>query len=876
MTLHGTIVLGYGRQPNAVLVVAEAPGKQEALAGRPLVGKTGQEHNMYLWRHNLSPQAWRQTNLMKEYRENNPDPTPQDIDDWTPVLEDEIAECQPSLIVAVGRHAMRWFLGAKADLSTCHGMPHRAGDFDPSLRDRGRGAVVLPIIHPASGFYDNDIKAQIAADYERIAEIYRLVKTGRDIPVIHDPLAGTEVYTDVSGQEFATTLAKGHDIDIFGFDTEGSITNGYPSDPWSLQVSLRPGAGMSLRCSRSDFTIGVRALQSVVNNGTTVAIHNAMFDIEMARLMGLELRDANLWDTMYASYLMRLEPQGLKALAYRWLGIKMNSYEDTVGDAGRDKQIDYLINVMCGSWPKADDQIVTGNDGESRLYKPQRIEQRAQGILASIFDDPETDVLERWKAIDKGMRQIVETRFGRMPFGTLADLPLSDAINYSVRDSDVTLRLHHALLPALKKRDLLTLMSQGMKVTPIFEEMQWTGMHASRSHFQSLMDDMNTTMEGLQTKISYYYFDKKPFNPASHLHVAELMRKRGLVGSKLTSTGKVSTGKKSIEHLRHDDKAISAIIDWRECQKVRDAFCSSIVERMDPIGPDLQQMRCRIKTTRVQTRRLATAEPNFLAMPARTELGKRVRDGYQTPEGEVFGAWDLSAIEMKVMAYLAKDKYMISRFNAGADVHSETAAEIFRIPLDKVDKMLHRLPAKVAGFGIINGISGMGLFDQLRMFGCEGWSVEKCDDLITRWFGVYPAIQEYMNECRREVRRAGVVRDMWGMYRYLPGAWSDDRKIRSEAERTASSHRIQGGAQGMLQNSMVWLDPKIRELQSAELNIHWCLQIHDELIFRFDEDLWEIMNDLVTTALTKHHGVHDMPMSILCEGHMAQSWGLLK
>jgi len=223
---------------------------------------------------------------------------------------------------------------------------------------------------------------------------------------------------------------------------------------------------MSLRSSRGDFEFGVRALQRVVDQGATVAIHNAMFDIEMARLMGLELRDANLWDTMYAAYLMRLEPQGLKALAYRWLGIKMGSYEDTVGDVGRDKQIDYLINVMCGSWPKPEDQIVTGNDGESKLYKPQRVEQRAQGILSSIFDDVETDVLERWKAVDKGMRQMVEARLGRMPFGTLADLSLHDAINYSIRDADATLRLYHALTPVLKKRDLSTGFGQRQPYVP--------------------------------------------------------------------------------------------------------------------------------------------------------------------------------------------------------------------------------------------------------------------------------------------------------------------------------------------------------------------------------------------------------------------------
>lgn len=882
--LDGRVVMSAGRAPCDVMLVGEAPGREEAYRGRPFVGKSGIEQETYLNRHNLTAATWYRTNVVKLYQDGNPDPTPELIDEWTPVLEDEVSEVKPKLVIAVGRYAARWFLGDKANLDIVHGLPHRAGDFDETRSKRAGGAVVLPIYHPAAGFYDPDIKALCAWDYEQVAETLKKILSRRTVEYRRDEHKYTAKYLDVTGKEMAALMTNPRPS-VFGFDTEGT-----PRDPWSLQIALREGGGVSLRRSQPDFDLGIAALQSAVDKGTIVAIHNAMYDIEMARVMGLELRDSTLWDTMYAAYLLRLEPQGLKALAYRWCGMEMSSYEETVGNAGADKQIEYLLNVMEHTWPKPEERLVTDNAGQAKVYKPQALDKRVEKIIKDYSDKPDVDLAARWSAVDDALRHVAEKVFGPFPEGTLDDIPLERAINYSCRDSDATLRLYNVLVPVLEKRGLTTLMAQGMKVIPIFEEMQSTGMHASRSHFAKLQEDMITKMDKLQLSLSYNYFHGKAFNPGSPLHVEKLMGVRGLEGAKKTSTGKMSTGKKSIEGLKFTDKAIAQIIEWRECQKIKTAFCEPIVGRLDEGGDDLQIVRCQLKPTRVQTRRLAAANPNFLAIPARSDLSKRVRDGFQCPPGQVFGGWDLSMIEMKVAAFLAGDELMIKEFNKGWDVHSETAIKVFHLdPTRKwneaerkwvypgVDKMKHRNPAKTAGFGILNGLGGPGLYDLLRMSRDGGsWDVDKCTALIEGWMGVYKGISAFIDACKKEVRRKGVVQDMWGMLRYLPGAWSDDMRVRAEAERTASNHKIQGGAQGMIQNSMRWIDSHVRVLQRDGFNVQWVMQIHDEIILRFDEELWDVMNDIVTEGLTKHHGVKGMPMPVECEGHMSKKWGDLK
>lgn len=863
-----------GNRPNLVLLVGERPGRQEAEQLSPFVGKSGAEQEAYLARHGVSAKDWRVTNVCLSYDEHNEDPSAADINEWTPKLLAEVKATSPRLVVAVGRYAMRWFLGQSAELDTCWGLPHHAGAFDPSRKHRAYGAVVVPIVHPAAGFYDGEQRAIIAAGYERVAAILKDIQAGKRVNFREDEWAGRERYEDVGGEELASRLVSG--VEEIGLDTEG-----VPGNPWSVQVSIADGMGLVLRRSRQDFAEGAQALQRLVNKGVLVVAHNLLWDMELAREMELELRDAKLADTQYQSYLLRLEPQGLKPLAYRWCGMKMKSYSETVGDVGRDKQLDYLARVLEIDWPKPEPRVIIENDGRVRLYKPQPIAQRVEKILLDCYtgkvdkDGNLTDPHERWKQVDKELRLEVERRVGEMPVGTLDDIPLDQAIAYSARDADATLRLYHKLKPELKRLDLNDLMNTGMEVLPVFESMQSNGMPASRKYFQSLADEMTDEMERLQTKISTTYFHGRPFNPGSPVHVRTLMRRRGLEGAEETSTGEVSTGKRSIEHLRFTDPAIADVFEWREKQHVRDSFCAPVLERIPP-DEDIYPVRCKLKTTRTATRRLASTDPNLLAIPSRKKLGKRVRDGYVCPPGEVFGAWDFSAMEMRVMAHESRDPLMVKLFKEGRDIHTETAMRIFGLPEDKIDRMEHRYPAKTAGFGIIYGIQGQGLLAQLRTQpGMSHWTEQSCDKLIREWMKIYKGVKDYIERVVKETERLGLVRSHWKMIRYLPGIWSDDKKIKAEAGRHAVSHKIQEMAQGMVQESIKWLKPRVRALQLREPSLQWRNEIHDELLLSFEERLWEEVNELLMEGLTKHCGV-ELIVPVEAEGHMSRCWGGLK
>lgn len=870
--LHGTIVPGAGVTPCRYMIVGERPGEVEAVKRQPFQGRAGKEQDKYLGIHGMHSRQFYRTNACQDYALGNPDPTAADIARWTPVLLDEIARVQPKFIITAGRFAARWFLGPDTETDFVHGIPHQWRD----------GITILPCIHPAAGFYDDDVRSLIAWDYGRAVAAIR-----GQIPLnpAYDDLAGYEVYEDLTGRELRSALSNhvaGRGYTEIAFDTEG-----IPGDEWSVQVCVEPGRGYVLRRSQPDFAIGIAAIQWYVDHSSrpVVVVHNGMYDIEMVRGMGLDLFEANIFDTMYAAYLLRVEPQGLKPLSYRWTGMKMQAYTDVVGNIGLEKQLEYLMRVMDEKWPDVESRLLQENDGTSHVYKPVRIDKIAYKILDDFYADKRNkdgepvDPLKRWKKTDKIQRRMVESSIGKMPIGTLADIPLADAVYYAGRDPDATLRTYRRMVPELARMGLSTLMQDGMDVLPIFEEMQSNGMPARRSKFEALSARMQQEMFGLQTRISHRYYNDEPFNPGSPDKVAAIIRRRGLVAEKRSKvTKKISTSKKSIEHLRYEDPAIADIIDWRERQKIKTSFCDPIVDLMEE---EYQDVRCTIKITRTASRRISAADPNLTAIPVRHELGLEVRDCYECEEGYLFGGWDLSQIEMRYMAHVSKDPLLVEFFNKPwMDVHAETAARIFGLKINDVkdkeeryqniDEMLHRYPSKRAGFGIITNIKGAGLLDQLRMFGCKGWTEDSCDDLIIEWLKVYKGVNRFLEDTIVEVQRTGMVRDCWGHIRYLPGVWSDDRRVQGEAERAASSHKIQGGAQGMLQRSMAWLKGYIRGLAQAGEDVRWLLQIHDEIILKFKENLWDTINPLIIEGLTEHSLSLIVPVK--CSSNKAKTW----
>ena len=511
MTMN-RIIHGHGSlpPPAGLMFVGEAPGHHEFLEGRPFAieGASGIDQRDYCARAGIDIEdGCYLTNLVKEYTHGNPDPTPEQIKRWGPVLLSEIEAAHPTLrlIVAVGKFAVEWFLGDgenPVNMEKVHGVPHHWNQGDLY-------SLVLPVYHPAYGLHKSSMRAVIDYDYKQIP---RVLSGEVALPV--DEYLGREEYHDVSGEELwnmlfppgESGLEMGYDVpspSSIALDTEGSL-----SAPWSIQVSWEPGTGYVLRRTRDDFSVGISALQYAVDHGAEIIVHNRMFDdpmtcgyyttnnpsstIQHVTAMGLIVPDDQWFDTQYAAYLLREYRQGLDVLCYRHCGMKVGKFLDLISDHGQHSQIEYLQRIADAKLPSPGEPLtvieytvegypfvketnkvgfyITDQNGEERTYSPLSPSTRAGGIIRDLKNDKrdkdgnKVNPSRRWHKppTSKGQAEIfyqvlsdVTSQFGEMPIPTMDDIPLDEAVDYSARDPDAALRLAAKLKPLLVERGLL-------------------------------------------------------------------------------------------------------------------------------------------------------------------------------------------------------------------------------------------------------------------------------------------------------------------------------------------------------------------------------------------------------------------------------------
>jgi len=201
----------------------------------------------------------------------------------------------------------------------------------------------------------------------------------------------------------------------------------------------------------------------------------------------------------------------------------------------------------------------------------------------------------------------------------------------------------------------------------------------------------------------------------------------------------------------------------------------------------------------------------------------------------VFLSADYSQIELRLMAHLSRDTSMISDFMSGQDIHSATAAKIFKVPVNEVTREM-RSRAKTANFGIIYGISAFGLAERLTI------GRKEAKELIDGYFESYPGVKVYMDESIRNARDTGYVTTMFGRRRFLPDIQSRNQVVRGNAERNAINAPIQGSAADIIKIAMIRIENRLEdELPDAKM----ILQVHDELIFEVTPADSEKLSDLI-------------------------------
>ena len=394
------------------------------------------------------------------------------------------------------------------------------------------------------------------------------------------------------------------------------------------------------------------------------------------------------------------------------------------------------------------------------------------------------------------------------------------------------------------------------ELVPVLHKMEKRGMLIDREYFAKLKQEYMERVERLKKEI--WDLTGKEFNVNSPVQLSEMLfGDLGLPvkGIKKTTRG-YSTGAKELEKLKGLHPVIEKIMEYREASKLLSTYIVPMPELADSEG--------RVHTTFTQdvtaTGRLSSKDPNLQNIPVRTEEGRRIRTGFVAGPGKVLVNADYSQFELRLAAVLAGDTALIDDFNKGVDIHTKTAAEAFKVPLDKVTKEQRRA-AKVINFGILYGMSVKGLAE------ATGMSMAEAKGFIDNYFRLRAPVKKYLEGVLKQAREKGYVETYYGRRRPTPDVKSANFVIRQAAERAAANMPIQGTEADLMKRAMIRVDSALPS--GAEL----VMQVHDSLIVECKKELGKQVAEILKREMEAV--APELPVKLAVEVTVGRNWGVL-
>ena len=394
----------------------------------------------------------------------------------------------------------------------------------------------------------------------------------------------------------------------------------------------------------------------------------------------------------------------------------------------------------------------------------------------------------------------------------------------------------YAVLEEQAPPELKSLLEQlEMPLSEILGEMEFCGVKVDRKTLQGISADLEERISKSEQKI--VALAGGPFNINSPKQLAKvLFEDLELPVAKKTKNG-YSTGQEVLEGLLGEHEIIGHIMEYRQLSKVKSTYADAL---QNLIHPETGRVHTIFKQAITATGRLSSVEPNLQNIPIRMEEGRRIRKAFVAAGREwlMFSA-DYSQIDLRCLAHISSDQVLIDTFKQGIDIHTRTAAEIFKVPLEKVDRELRRR-AKAVNFGIIYGISDFGLARQ------TGVSRQEAGQYINEYLDSYPGVKRYMEEVVQFGVENGYVETILKRRRYLPDLRAKNKMVQSFARRMALNTPIQGTSADIIKLAMLKV---AHELAKHSLKSRLLLQVHDELVLEVRREEMETVAELVKDCM---------------------------
>lgn len=469
-----------------------------------------------------------------------------------------------------------------------------------------------------------------------------------------------------------------------------------------------------------------------------------------------------------------------------------------------------------------------------------------------------------WVRLGYEMTQIEELIGKGREQVTMDQVPIAEAAEYAAADAAICLRLIPQLQDELESHNALDLFnSMEMPLIPILAAMEQAGIKLDVDFFREFSHELEAKLAELETKIHGAVGYTFNLNSTQQLSEA-LFDKLGLDPpdrARKTASGFYSTAAGVLELMSGQHPVVDWVLDYRELEKLRSTYVDSLPQQ---INPDTGRVHTSFNQTGTVTGRIASSNPNLQNIPIRTEIGRRVRNGFVAQPGCQLLAVDYSQIELRIVAHMAQDKAMLAAFRAGQDIHATTAAAVHGIDLAEVTPEMRR-HAKAINFGLIYGMSAYGLTNATDL------TLAEAENFIETYFKEFPGVKHYLDGIREQAAQQGYVETLSGRRRYFPNLKQGAaHNIRQREEREAINAPIQGTAADIIKIAMLQLPS---EIETAGLAARMLLQVHDELIFEVPE------GELLKTAEVVRHvmeNAYTLDIPISTEARVGISWGAME
>ena len=370
-----------------------------------------------------------------------------------------------------------------------------------------------------------------------------------------------------------------------------------------------------------------------------------------------------------------------------------------------------------------------------------------------------------------------------------------------------------------------------MPLASVLADMELTGIKVDKDYLKGIEIELDKKMKNIEKEI--YELSGKEFNIMSPAQLGiVLFDDLGIkYPKKLKDNQKYSTSKDILDKIYNEHPIIEKILEYRTLAKLYTNYAVGLQAEVREDG----RIHTIFTQTLTRTGRLSSIEPNLQNIPARNEYSRLIRQAFVPDDNSVILSSDYSQVELRIFAHVSHEENLIQAFIDEKDIHAKTASDIFHVPIEEVTKDMRR-SAKAVNFGILYGISGFGLSEDL------GIDIMTAKKFMDEYLKTYPGILKYMEEEKANAYKNGYVRTLMNRKRVIEELKNRNYIIRSSGERIALNTPIQGTAADILKKAMVEI---YNELNKRGLKSKMLIQVHDELVFNVVKDELEEIKEIV-------------------------------